>query len=83
MSPVARSISLLLSPIHPGGNGTHACGVIDSQSDKQHSDQLPNRHYARSFAANLNVGEPRTVRLIYFLPNDRPVSCRRGSTDEG
>ena len=22
--------------------------------------------------ANLNVGEPRTVRLIYFLPNDRP-----------
>ena len=23
-------------------------------------------------AANLNVGEPRTVRLIYFLPNDRP-----------
>ena len=22
--------------------------------------------------ADLNVGEPRTVRLIYFLPNDRP-----------
>ena len=22
--------------------------------------------------ANLNRGEPRTVRLIYFLPNDRP-----------
>ena len=22
--------------------------------------------------SNLNVGEPRTVRLIYFLPNDRP-----------
>ena len=22
--------------------------------------------------ANLNIGEPRTVRLIYFLPNDRP-----------
>ena len=22
--------------------------------------------------ANLNVGEPRTVRLFYFLPNDRP-----------
>ena len=21
---------------------------------------------------NLNVGEPRTVRMIYFLPNDRP-----------
>ena len=25
-----------------------------------------------SYAADLNVGEPRTVRLIYFLPNDRP-----------
>ena len=23
-------------------------------------------------AADLNVGEPRTVRMIYFLPNDRP-----------
>ena len=25
-----------------------------------------------SAVADLNVGEPRTVRLIYFLPNDRP-----------
>ena len=25
-----------------------------------------------SYGANLNVGEPRTMRLIYFLPNDRP-----------
>ena len=25
-----------------------------------------------SYAANLNVGKPRTVRMIYFLPNDRP-----------
>ena len=53
-------------------NGTHFCGVIDGQSDKQHSDQFPNRRYARASAANLNVGEPRTVRMIYFLPNDRP-----------
>ena len=30
-----------------------------------------NRHYARTFATNLSVGEPRTVRMIYFLPNDR------------
>ena len=55
-----------------GGNGTHFCGVIDSQWDKRYSDQYPNRRYARSFAANLNVGEPRTLRLIYLLPNDRP-----------
>ena len=50
-----------------GAGGTHFHGVWN----KQHSDQLPNRHYARTFAANLNVGEPRTVRMIYFLPNDR------------
>ena len=55
-----------------GGNGTHFCGVTDSQWSKRYSDQFPNRHYAQTFAANLNVGEPRTVRLIYFLPNDRP-----------
>ena len=55
-----------------GGDGTHFCGVIDPPPDKQGSDQFPNRHYARSAAANLNVGEPRTVRMIYFLPNDRP-----------
>ena len=55
-----------------GGHETHVCGVIDDQWNKQYSDQYPNRHYARTFAANLNVGEPRTVRMIYFLPNDRP-----------
>ena len=27
---------------------------------------------AGKHALNLNVGEPRTVRMIYFLPNDRP-----------
>ena len=25
-----------------------------------------------SYGQNLNVGKPRTVRMIYFLPNDRP-----------
>ena len=40
------------------------CGVIDYKHD--------NRNYARTFAQNLNVGEPRTVRMLYFLPNDRP-----------
>lgn len=27
---------------------------------------------ANKQALNLNVGPPRTVRMIYFLPNDRP-----------
>ena len=55
-----------------GGSGTHICGVIDDQWNKRYSDQFANRRYARSSVANLNIGEPRTVRLIYFLPNDRP-----------
>ena len=54
------------------GSGTHICGVIDDQWDKQPSVPYPNRRYARTAAANLDIGEPRTVRLIYFLPNDRP-----------
>ncbi len=48
----------------PFQNGGHFCGFDDWQPD--------NRRYARTFAPNLNVGEPRTVRMIYFLPNDRP-----------
>ena len=35
------------------------------------SNQFPNRRYARTLA-NLDVGEPRTVRVIYFLPTDWP-----------
>ena len=27
------------------------------------------------YSQNLNVGEPRTVRMIYFLPNDRPYQA--------
>ena len=65
-------------------NGTHFCGVIDSQWDKRYSDQYPNRRYARTLAANLNVGEPRTARMIYFLPNDRPyrADVAQGMKDE-
>ena len=54
-----------------GGSATHVCGVIGDQWNKQDSDQFLNRYYARTSVANLSVGEPRTVRVIYFLPNDR------------
>ena len=46
-----------------GENGVHFCGFTEQQSDT--------RRYARSLA-NLDVGEPRMVRLIYFTPNDWP-----------
>ena len=55
-----------------GGNDIHYCAVIDSQSNTQHSDQFSNRNYARSAAASVNSGEPRTVRMIYFTPKGRP-----------
>ena len=42
-------------------NGGHFCGVTEWQPD--------NRRHARTLS-NLDVGEPRTVRIIYFLPSD-------------
>ena len=52
------------------GHGPHFGGVTDSQWNKRDADQYPNRRY-RAAATNLDVGEPYTVRLVYFLPNDR------------
>ncbi len=55
-----------------GEQGVHYCGFTGFQLDETPYDQSPNRRYARANSENLNVGEPRTVRMIYFLPNDRP-----------
>ena len=41
------------------------CGVGHEQWRRDHIRPASKR------PANLNVGEPRTVRMIYFLPNDR------------
>ena len=53
----------------------HFCKVLDSE-DTQARDSI---YAATKHALNLNVGEPRTVRMIYFLPNDRPF--RQGVMD--
>ncbi len=50
----------------PPANNVHICEVFDYE-DMRTRDSL----YAAAKQA-LNVGEPRTVRMIYFLPNDRP-----------
>ena len=49
-----------------------APGSVPPQGDNVAPIELQhdNRRYARSLA-NVDVGEPRTVRLIYFLPNDQ------------
>ena len=51
----------------PAGEGVHFCTVLDEEASlREHPEP------AGKAAAELNAGEPRTVRMIYFLPNDRP-----------
>ena len=52
----------------PPSTDVHFCEVIDYE-DLWARDSL---YAATKHALNLNVGEPRTVQMIYFLPNDRP-----------
>ena len=56
------------SPQPSAEHNVHFCQVLDYE-DMRARDSL---YAARKQALNLNVGEPRTVRMIYFLPNDRP-----------
>lgn len=56
------------SPQSSTENNIHFCKVLDSE-DRQARDSI---YAATKHALNLNVGESRTVRMIYFLPNDRP-----------
>ena len=50
------------------GDSVHFCRVLDYEG-RWERDSL---YAATKRALDLNVGEPRTVRMIYFLPNDRP-----------
>ena len=47
-------------------DSVHFCGFGHEESRWDHLRPAAKR------AADLNVGEPRTVRVIYFLPNDWP-----------
>ncbi len=49
-------------------NDVHFCLPLNAE-DMRARDSI---YAATKHALNLNVGEPRTVRMIYFLPNDRP-----------
>ena len=49
-------------------NNVDFCRVLDFE-DMRERDSI---YAATKHALDLNVGEPRTVRMIYFLPNDRP-----------
>ena len=52
----------------PPSTDVHFCKIIDYEALRARNS----RYAATKQALNLNVGEPRTVRMIYFLPNDRP-----------
>ena len=59
---------LSVSYASPPSADVHFCLPLDAQ-DLRVRDSI---YAATKRALNLNVGEPRTVRMIYFLPNDRP-----------
>ena len=66
-------IGLILSPLavahasSPPADSAHFCAFDDyEQWRRDHPRPAAKR------LANLNAGEPRTVRMIYFLPNDWP-----------
>ena len=52
----------------PPSAEVHFCLPLNAE-DMRARDSI---YDATKHALNLNVGEPRTVRMIYFLPNDRP-----------
>ena len=70
---MATLLALLLTPAAgvsaslSASDSVHFCLPFD---DEQWRSEHPTPAAKR--AADLNVGEPRTVRLIYFLPNDWP-----------
>ena len=71
-SAVLALIGFILSPLavahalSPPTDSVHFCQLIDFEQWERDHPRPAGKRLA------LNVGEPRTVRMIYFLPNDRP-----------
>ena len=65
-------IGFVLSPLavahasSSSNDSVHFCQLIDFEQWRRDHPRPAGKRLA------LNVGEPRTVRMIYFLPNDRP-----------
>ena len=71
-SAVLALIGFVLSPLAVAhalptpADSVHFCQLIDFEQWRRDHPRPAAKRLA------LNVGEPRTVRMIYFLPNDRP-----------
>ena len=65
-------IGFILSPLalahalSPSADSVHFCQLSDYEQWRRDHPRPAGKRLA------LDVGEPRTVRMIYFLPNDRP-----------
>ena len=68
-------LGLILSPLavahalSPPADSVHFCAPFDYEQGRRDHPRPAGKRLAA-----LNRGEPRTVRMIYFLPNDRPYS---------
>ena len=75
MKPISHVaiLAVLFTPLasvhasSTAADSVHFCLPVDPEQ-RQRNDPLS----AGKWATDLDVGEPRTVRLVYFLPNDRP-----------
>ena len=71
-SAVLALIGFILSPLavahasSSSNDSEHFCQLIDFEQWRRDHPRPAGKRLA------LNVGEPRPVRMIYFLPNDRP-----------
>ena len=61
------NVPLPMAEASSPADSEHFCGPVEYETLRR-DHPLP----AAKRPANLNVGPPRTVRMIYFLPNDRP-----------
>ena len=72
-SSLAGLLSLVISPLasvyasSPPADNVHFCVPFDYEQWRRDHPRP-----AAKGLADLNAGEPRTVRIIHFLPNDRP-----------
>ena len=69
---VSYFVAVLIQPVMTVASSAQSgsvlhCVLLDEE-DKDREDS----HVAGKRASELNAGEPRTVRMIYFLPTDRP-----------
>ena len=63
---ISRPVSVVHATL-PSPDSVQYCEVLDIELQDLEVQSAGKR------LADLNAGEPRTVRMFYFLPNDRPV----------